>query len=140
MAVLADALCQPAWRVLYAWRRTGTVLAVNGLQTGVRIVCNLVAIRTLGYHGLALSAALGLAIQLIVLGLLVRRELGYLLTGDEWQSAAKVALASALALVVAGLVASPFVVASPLVILLAGGTSGGLVYLVAIWFLEKNSV
>ena len=40
IAVLADALCQPLWRVIYAQRRVWTVLAVNGLQTGVRLFSN----------------------------------------------------------------------------------------------------
>lgn len=136
LAVLADALCQPLWRVLYAWRSTRTVLAVNSLQTGVRIVGNIALIQAFGYNGLALSAALGLTIQLITLGLLVRRDLGYLLTGEGWRSAAKVVLATIFALAVAGLLSSQFSAAPALVILLAGGSSGTLVYLVAIWFLE----
>ena len=139
VAVLADALCQPLWRVLYAWRKTGTVLAVNGLQTSIRILCNVAAIQYLGYNGLALSAALGLTIQLITLGLLVRRDLGYFLTGEWWRSAAKVVLATTFALAVAGLLASQFSAASALVILLTGSTSGTLVYFVAFWFLEVRS-
>ncbi len=139
VAVLADALCQPLWRVLYAWRRTGTVLAVNGLQTGIRILCNVAAIRHLGYNGLALSAALGLTIQLITLVLLVRRDLGSFLTGAWWRSAAKVVLATSFALAVAWLLASQFSATPALVILLICGISGALAYLVAIWILEKRS-
>jgi putative peptidoglycan lipid II flippase len=140
VAVLADALCQPLWRVIYAWRKTGTVLAVNGLQTGIRILCNVAAIRYLGYHGLALSAALGLTIQLVTLGLVVRRDLGYFLTEEEWRSAAKVVLATAFAIVVARLLASQSSAAPALVILVTSGALGTLVYLLAIRFLEKRSV
>jgi putative peptidoglycan lipid II flippase len=139
VAVLADALCQPLWRVLYAWRKTRTVLVVNGLQTGIRVIFNVALIRSLGYNGLALSAALGLTVQFIVLGLLVRRDLAYLFTGDRWRSAAKVVLATALAFVVAGSLANQFSAVPALVILLISGASGALVYLVAIRFLEKRS-
>lgn len=76
LAVLADALCQPLWRVVYAQRSAWTVLAVNGLQTGLRLLANLALTPTFGYNGLALSAALGLSVQAVVLGWLVRRRLG----------------------------------------------------------------
>ena len=76
LAVLADALCQPLWRVVYAQRSAWTVLAVNGLQTGLRLLGNLALTPTLGYNGLALSAALGLSVQAVVLWWLVRRRLG----------------------------------------------------------------
>jgi putative peptidoglycan lipid II flippase len=75
LAVLADALCQPLWRVVYAQRSAWTVLAVNGLQTGLRLLGNLALIPTFGYNGLALSAALGLSVQAVVLWWLVRRRL-----------------------------------------------------------------
>lgn len=77
LAVLADALCQPLWRVVYAQRSAWTVLAVNGLQTGLRLLGNLALIPAFGYNGLALSAAVGLSVQAIVLGWLVRRRLNY---------------------------------------------------------------
>ena len=76
LAVLADALCQPLWRVVYAQRSAWTVLAVNGLQTGIRLLGNLALTPTFGYNGLALSAALGLSVQAVVLWWLVRRRLG----------------------------------------------------------------
>jgi putative peptidoglycan lipid II flippase len=139
VAVLADALCQPLWRVLYAWHKTGTVLTVNGLQTGIRVFFNVALIQYLGYNGLALSAALGLTIQLVTLGLLVRRDLGYLLTGKGRRSAAKVVLATTFALAVAGLLATQLSAVPALVILLTSGTSGALVYLAAIRFLETRS-
>jgi putative peptidoglycan lipid II flippase len=73
LAVLADALCQPLWRVVYARRSAWTVLAVNGLQTSIRLLGNLALTPILGYNGLALSAAIGLSVQAGVLGWLVRR-------------------------------------------------------------------
>jgi putative peptidoglycan lipid II flippase len=82
VATLADALCQPLWRVIYAQRRAGTVLAVNGLQTGIRIAANFVLVVQFGYIGLAISAALGLTVQLFVLGWLVRRSLGNFVSGE----------------------------------------------------------
>jgi putative peptidoglycan lipid II flippase len=57
VAVLADALSQPLWRVVFVWRRASTVLAVSGLQSG-SVLSNLMLIRRV--YGLALSAAIGL--------------------------------------------------------------------------------
>ena len=62
--------------MIYAQRSPGSVIAVNGLQTVVRIVADLVLSSRIGYIGLAVSAAVGLAVQLVVLGWLVRRRLG----------------------------------------------------------------
>lgn len=138
VAVLADALCQPLWRVLYAWRKTGIVFAVNGIQTGIRVLCNVAAMQYLGYNGLALSAALGLTVQLVALGLVVRHDLRYFLTAEWWRRAAKVVVATTFAAAVTGLLTGELSAQPALVILFAGGTSGTLVYLVAIWFLEKH--
>lgn len=87
LAVLADALCQPLWRVIYAQRSAWTVLAVNSVQTGLRLAGNLVLISAFGYNGLALSATIGLAIQALILGGLVRHRLGSYLTNDWWRGA-----------------------------------------------------
>jgi putative peptidoglycan lipid II flippase len=139
VAVLADALCQPLWRVLYAWRSARTVLAVNGLQTGVRVVGNIALIQAFGYNGLALSAAIGLSLQLVVLGWLVRRYLGTFLTKGWWREAAKVVLATAVAITVAGLLARQLSTTAALVTLLVSGTLGGLVYWTSLRFLEKRT-
>jgi putative peptidoglycan lipid II flippase len=138
LAVLADALCQPFWRVLYAWRSSWTVLAVNSLQTGVRVLLNVALISELGYNGLALSAALGLTLQAVVLGLLVRRRLGTYLTRKWWQDALKVVLSTAGALVVAGIVVSQLAAWPALVAVVACGVLGGLAYLSILWLLEKG--
>lgn len=129
IAALADALCQPLWRVLYAWRKTGTVLAINGLQTGIRILCNVAAIGHLGYNALALSAALGLGVQLLVLGLLVRRHLGSYLTAAWWRNALAIGVATAISLLVMAVVHNRLMGTSPWLDLLVSGLAGGLVYL-----------
>jgi putative peptidoglycan lipid II flippase len=128
-AVLADALCQPLWRVVYAQRSGWTVLGVNGLQTGVRLLGNLALAPALGYIGLALSAAIGLSVQAGVLAWLVRRRLGTYLMLGWWGDAARVALAAAAAAIVAGLVASQMSAAPAVVTVLAGGALGTLAYL-----------
>ena len=137
VAVLADALCQPLWRVLYTWRSARTVLAVNGLQTGVRILFNVALIHSFGYVGLALSAALGLSIQALGLGQLVRHHLGTYLTAAWWRGVLKIALASALGIPVAGLMAGKLHAWPAPVALLVSGTLGGLTYVVVLRFLGK---
>jgi putative peptidoglycan lipid II flippase len=129
LAVLADALCQPLWRVVYAQRGAWTVLAVNGIQTALRLLGNLALTPAFGYSGLALSAAVGLAVQAVVLGRLVQRRLGGYLTGAWWRGALRVALAVVTA-AGAVYVLSAWLSAAPApVTLLAAGLLGGLVYL-----------
>jgi putative peptidoglycan lipid II flippase len=135
LAVLADALCQPLWRVVYAQRSAWTVLAVNGLQTGVRLLGNLALAPAFGYNGLALSAALGLSVQAGVLGWLVWRWLGIYLTRTWWLDAARIALAAAAATAAAGLLVAQLPTAAATT-LLAGGMLGGLAYLVALGILN----
>lgn len=139
LAVLADALCQPLWRVLYAGRRGGTVLAVNSLQTTIRILANVALINPLGYNGLALSAALGLSLQLVVLAWLVRRRLGVYLTKEWWKSALHGTLATVLAFVVAGLLVRQLSAGSALLALLVSGSLAALIYLLLLTLLEKRS-
>lgn len=141
LAVLTDALCQPLWRAVYAWRMSGAVVAVNALQTGLRFLANLALIRPLGYNGLALSAALGLAVQLAVLGWLVHRRLGSG-AGQQpaWrQSYGSVVVAAAPAAAVMAL-AARWLAAPPLVVLLAGGGLGGLAYLGILKWLKRQRV
>jgi putative peptidoglycan lipid II flippase len=138
LAVLADALCQPFWRVLYAWRSSWTVLAVNSLQTAVRVLLNVALIGELGYNGLALSAALGLTLQATLLSLLVRRRLGAYLTRKWWRDAAKVVLATVVALVVAGVTVNQLTAWPALATVAASGAVGSLAYLSILWLLEKG--
>jgi putative peptidoglycan lipid II flippase len=140
VAVLADALCQPLWRVLYAWRRTRTVLMVNGLQTLVRLLLNIALIQRFGYVGLALSATLGLATQLLLLGRLVRRQMGTFLSATWWRSGLRAIMATALGMPVAVLVAQGLHPWPAAAVLLASGVAGGLTYVVGLRFLGEAMV
>jgi peptidoglycan biosynthesis protein MviN/MurJ (putative lipid II flippase) len=111
-------------------------VTVNGLQTGLRILANVVLIRSFGYNGLAMSAALGLFVQLLVLGWLVRRRLAGLLSEGWWRKELKVAAAAALAIAAAGLLVQQLSTVPALVVLLAGGAVGGTVYLLGLRLLE----
>jgi putative peptidoglycan lipid II flippase len=138
LAVLADALCQPLWRVLYARRRASTVLAVNGLQTTIRLLANVALIKPMGYNGLALSAALGLFVQLVVLAWLVRRHLGVYLTKGWWRSVLHGILAAAPALIVVNFLVRQLSTRPALLALLVAGALGFSIYLVTLWLLEKR--
>jgi putative peptidoglycan lipid II flippase len=132
LAVLVDALCQPLWRLVYAQRSAWTVLAVNSLQTGIRLLGNLALTPACAYNGLALSAALGLLVQAGVLGWLAWRWLGMYLTRAWWGDTVRVALATAVAAVAVGLLAAQLPAVPAAVALLVGGTLGGLTYLVVL--------
>jgi len=136
LAVLADALCQPLWRVVYVQRSAWTVLAVNGLQTGLRLIGNLALVPIFGYTGLALSAALGLSLQALVLGWLVRRRLGTYLTGAWWCDAACVALAAAVGALATYLLTAQLFAVPALMTLVVSGILGGIAYLMTLWFLK----
>jgi putative peptidoglycan lipid II flippase len=131
-AVLADALCQPLWRALYAWRSTWSVVGVNGLQTVIRVLADVALIRSHGYNGLALSAALGLVVQLIVLGWLVRRRLGSYLSARWWREAIGAALAAIPALLMAACLTHLLSGAPAPLILVVAGLAGGLSYLLVL--------
>ena len=136
LAVLADALCQPLWRVIYAQRTSWTVLGINGLQTVVRLVGNIVLGGWMGYNGLALSAALGLLLQGALLGVLVHRRLGPYLTCVWWKDAARVALAcGAAALASGGVLIRLSNLAAPGQ-LLVGGALGTGIYVAALCLLS----
>ena len=137
-AVLADALCQPLWRAVYAWRKARTVLAVNGLQTLIRVVGNVALMSRLGYDGLALSAAVGLSVQLLILLWLVRRRLGKYLTAAWWQRALGITIATGCAVIMTGLVYGWLPPGPALVDLLISGTSGGLTYLFILWLIGRR--
>jgi putative peptidoglycan lipid II flippase len=137
VSVLADALCLALWRVLYAQRSTWVVLAVNGLQTAVRILCNIALIHNLGYNGLALSAAVGLSLQVVVLGQLVRRRLGPYLSKKWWRDAGLVVLATAAALTVVRVMAGQVSTLPALGALAISGTLGGLTYLLILQILRR---
>ena len=124
LSVLADAICQPLWRVIYAQRQTWTVVAVNGLQTIVRVLGNIVFIRYFGYNGLALSAVLGLSLQALVLGILVNRQLDFHSIYSGWRAVGFVTLAGAIAASGTCLFRSQFSSEGPVLTLLVPGMLG----------------
>jgi putative peptidoglycan lipid II flippase len=138
LAVLTDALCQPLWRVVYAGRQAGTVLAVNGMQTAIRFLANVALIKPLGYNGLAISAALGLALQLVVLTWLVYRRLGVQQIGRLWQTAYPGALSTLCAFIVSGFLARWLSAWPAILVIVGAGTPGAIVYLLLLRLLKKR--
>jgi putative peptidoglycan lipid II flippase len=132
IAVLADALCQPIWRVVYAQRHPQTILAINGVQTTIRLVCNLALVPAFGYNGLALSAAIGLSLQAGLLGWWAWRRIGAYLAHTWWKDVARIGLATAVAAMVVGASAYLLSGAPAIVRLSVGGTLGGLAYWLAL--------
>ena len=132
LAVLADALCQPLWRLVYAWKDGRLVLLVNGAQTLIRLAANLILVGVIGYNGLAVSAVIGLVAQFVILMALARRRLDWRIARPDWRWITWVVIAAgaaALAAVgirqfVAGLPSG----ASPWIIILSGGLALLLVY------------
>jgi putative peptidoglycan lipid II flippase len=140
VAVLADAFCQPLWRIVYAQHRPWTVLAVNGAQTAVRLLGNFALLAPLGHRGLAISAAIGLALQAGLLSWWSWRRVGSYLTPMWWRDAGRIVLATSaasatLALGLQGLDAVP-----PIVALVAGGSVATLVYLIALRTLGLRAI
>jgi putative peptidoglycan lipid II flippase len=134
LAVLADAVCQPLWRVIYAQRRTWTVVAVNGIQTVVRVFGNIVLMRYFGYNGLALSACIGLSIQALILGIIVYKQLGFRSTSSGWREAGFITIAGLLAAGSTYIVESRFGFGGPVITLLTSVVLGISIYfLVLLW-------
>ena len=136
IAVLADALCQPLWRAVYAQQKGGQVLLVNGIQTAVRLTANLLLIPQFGYNGLAISAIIGLSLQVILLTLLARRNLRWSLSKQTWILSVKIFTAGFAAYGVTWIVKTwfenSFLAISPIFLLLAGGALILVVYAVLI--------
>ena len=133
IAALSDAICQPLWRVIYAQKSAWTVLQVNGMQTTVRILGNIVFITFLGISGLALSAAVGLTLQALLLGWLVFRRLGKFWTTSWWLRILQILFAASLAVLVTGFFVK-FCDFQPIVQILLCGGLGGMTYLLVLQF------
>lgn len=133
VAVLADALCQPLWRVVYAKKSNWLVLIINGLQTGIRLLANLALTPIFGYNGLALSAAIGLGLQLMILGWVVQQQLELYLTTIWWRQAFRVLLAAAITIVTMVILAQRFADMPPLSLIIQVGLPGALLYLALLW-------
>jgi putative peptidoglycan lipid II flippase len=128
IAVLADALCQPLWRAVYARREGWTVVAINGLQTGIRLGANLALTPWLGYIGLALSAAIGLTFQIAVLLWWARRLFGFGMTSSDWLEIMRAVLAASIALLASSILYNMANAAQPVLIVLACSICGTLIY------------
>lgn len=128
LAVLVDALCQPLWRVVYAQKRAPLVLQVNGLQTLIRIICNLVFTMVWGYIGLAISAAVGLSVQLLILSWLTWRSLGEFSDIRWGWDFARPLLACSAASIVVSLITAWQPLVTPLVLLIISGAVGSMIY------------
>ncbi len=127
IAVFSDSLSQPFWRVIYAQRRAWTVFMVNAIQTLIRLIGNIVFIHYFGYTGLAISAALGLSLQTLILGWLVWQRLGW---PAHWQrSVWQTILATCGAALCSGGLAASLSAAQPLITIVACGLMGSFVYL-----------
>jgi putative peptidoglycan lipid II flippase len=131
-AMLADALCQPLWRVVYTQRSGKVVLWINGIQTFVRIAANLLLIRQLGYYGLAISAVIGLITQIILLMILAWKSIGWRLSGQSFVVGGKIFVAGSVAyiatLVIKSWLGNSIQGFSPILILLASGISLLIIY------------
>lgn len=132
IAVFADALCQPLWRMVYAHHRPWTVLAVNSIQTATRLVCNFALVPAFGYNGLALSAAIGLLLQAGVLAWWAWRQIGPYLTRTWWSDAGRIVLATAVSAGAAEIGIHQLESAPPIVLVSISGLLGGLIYLLVL--------
>jgi putative peptidoglycan lipid II flippase len=129
ISVVFDALCQPLWRVIYAWRKPWLVFSVNGLQTIVRLGFNLLMIKYFGYSGLAISAAIGFFVQVLVLGWLVQRVFHFQLSSAVWGYFRKLALTTVVAVGTAAFLLLITRDARPELTLLLSGGFGTAAYL-----------
>jgi putative peptidoglycan lipid II flippase len=132
LAIVADALCQPLWRLVYAWKDGRVVLGVNGAQTVIRLAANLILVKYFGYNGLAISAVIGLSIQLLILGGLAYWRLGWRITNPGWRWISTITLTAGLAALVVFVLqagsARMRLELSPWITLLVGGTALMAVY------------
>lgn len=128
IAVLADALCQPLWRAVYARRAGWSVVAINGLQTGIRLGANLALAPRLGYIGLAVSAAIGLTFQVAVLLWWMKRRLGFALDSGNWGEFLRTTIAAFIAVLASALLYTVVNLDRPIFAVLACSGFGALVY------------
>ena len=137
IAVLADALCQPLWRAVYARRAGWTVVAINGLQTGIRLGANLALTPWLGYIGLAISAAIGLTFQIAALMWWAKRLFGFGMSSSNWLEIIRTVMAAFIALLASSILYNLANAAQPVLIVLACSICGTLIY-VSTLYASKN--
>jgi putative peptidoglycan lipid II flippase len=136
-AVLADALCQPLWRVVYVKRSGWTVVAINGLQTTIRLVCNFILTPRFGYFGLAISATIGLTIQVLALVWWTRSTFGFRFNASNWGKIIRITIAALFALIASGLLYNATKANSPVFIVFLCSICGAVVYIL-ILYLSNN--
>lgn len=112
-AVLADAMCQPLWRVVYATRSGPATLVINSIQTVIRVSANLLLIPRYGVYGLALSAVIGLSVQVLILAYYSARTIGWRVLPGGWGFAAKVAISGGIAFIITVLSVQWFAMIQP---------------------------
>ncbi|NLE43116.1 MAG: hypothetical protein GX620_00215 [Chloroflexi bacterium] len=137
LAVLSDALCQPLWRTVYAGRLSHVVISVNLMQTAIRIAASFVLTASFGYNGLAISAFIGLTLQAVVLGAIVRRRIGSFLGSAWWRQVALSSLAAAIAAIASYLVGRQAMATHTVIQIGAGGIAGGALYVAALATLTR---
>ncbi|HIQ06168.1 MAG TPA: murein biosynthesis integral membrane protein MurJ [Anaerolineae bacterium] len=140
--MLADALCQPLWRATYALQRWQWVIGVNTLKTVLRVVGNLVLIPLLTYNGIALSATLGMSVQLVILLILLSVQVGRLVDKELIRFLARLLIATlgmaaiARGALMAVLASAPEGTVEDLLALALPTLTGGLVFILFAWRLK----
>ncbi|PWB54480.1 MAG: hypothetical protein C3F13_06925 [Anaerolineales bacterium] len=133
LAALADSLCQPLWRIVYINRSGWMVVGINGVQTTIRVILNLLLTPWLGYIGLAVSAAVGLAVQVVVLAWWTRSTYGFKLSIQNRREITRTILAAFLALSVSFLLYNATKSISSILIILICSITGALVYFLSLY-------
>lgn len=133
IAVLADALCQPLWRAVYARRAGWSVVAINGLQTGLRLGVNLALTPWLGYIGLAVSAAIGLTFQVTALLWWTKNRFGFALNTGNWREIVRSTIAAFIAILASALLYSLVKIDQPMITVLVCSIFGSLVYISSLY-------
>jgi putative peptidoglycan lipid II flippase len=138
IAVLADAFCQPLWRVVYVKRSGWTVVAINGLQTTIRLVCNFLLTPRLGYIGLAISATIGLTVQVLALAWWTKSTFGFRVNARNWGKITQITIAALFALMASGLLYNAAKTNSPVFIVFLCSICGALVYILILYIFKNG--
>lgn len=133
IAAFADSLCQPLWRIVYINRSGWIVVAINGVQTIIRLMLNLLLAPWLGYIGLAVSAAIGLAIQLVALAWWTRSTFGFKLTNNNRREITQSIIAAFFALTISFLLYNATKSIPSILVILICSVSGAFVYILGLY-------
>jgi putative peptidoglycan lipid II flippase len=133
IAALADSLCQPLWRVVYVKHSGWSVVAINGVQTTIRLIGNILLTPWLGYVGLAVSAAIGLSLQVVALTWWTSGTYGFKFTKYNWREITQTIIAAFLAITISFLIYTAAEPAPSIVKILVCSLSGALVYILSLY-------